>query len=595
MLQIKYIDGKRFFRGLIAGGKRVMQNQAYLNKINVFPVADADTGSNLALTMKAIMESSRSEQSLKQTLKSVADAALSGARGNSGIIFAQYLHGLSQELPEHTNLSIKHFAESAQKAVNHLYASLMNPVEGTMLTVIRDWAENLVQQSQHSTDFLHALSESLKVAHQSLKDTPNKLKVLAEAGVVDAGASGFVHFLEGIMDYIHKGSLRSKESTTLNIEGISAVETHNEAPGMYRYCTEAIFSGFSCSTNLLKGILSPLGDSLIIAGSPEKLHLHIHTNEPEKVFEELFRLGDVSSAKVDDMLRQYQINHHRKYSIGIVTDSASDIPLELMDHYQIIQIPFGINFGTRSYLDKSTLSSSGFYRLLRQDPIHPVSSQPAPAAIKTALDLASSAFDKVIAVHLSEKLSGIYRGVQAQVSKDHPDKIAVIDSRQLSVSEGLVTYRIAKAIETGMSFEEILAQAPLWIGSTKIYTDIYTLKYMVRGGRVPPLAGFVASLLNLKPIVSLDKTGKAEVYGKSFSRARNMRKIVKIIETETQKRGLWEYAIVHAEAEERAQQYAEQLTALLGKKPAWIMPLSPVVGVHNGPGTVGIGVSHVES
>ncbi|MCD8480720.1 MAG: DAK2 domain-containing protein [Candidatus Cloacimonetes bacterium] len=245
-------------------------------------------------------------------MNSVAEAALSGARGNSGIIFAQYLHGLSLELPEKGSITVKHFAESAQKAVSHLYSSLMNPVEGTMLTVIREWAENLVQQSQQTTDFLHALSESLSAAHRSLKETPSKLKVLAEAGVVDAGASGFVHFLEGIMDYIHKGSLRVRETILPAIESTDSSDTHSTAPGEYRYCTEAILSGFSCSTNMVKGLLSPLGDSLILAGGSEMLHIHIHTNDPEKVFGELFRLGDVSRGKVDDMLRQYQMSNEDK-------------------------------------------------------------------------------------------------------------------------------------------------------------------------------------------------------------------------------------------------------------------------------------------
>ncbi|MBP7310509.1 MAG: DegV family EDD domain-containing protein [Candidatus Cloacimonetes bacterium] len=589
---IKYLDGKRFFRALIAGGKRVIQNQAYLNKINVFPVADADTGSNLALTMKAIMESSRSVQSMKETINSVADAALSGARGNSGIIFAQYLHGLSRELPEKGALSIRHFADSAHKAVSYLYSSLMNPVEGTMLTVIREWAENLVEQSQKTPDFLHALSESLIAARQSLKDTPNKLKVLADAGVVDAGASGFVSFLEGIMDYIHKGSLRTRDTTPLNITAVDASEAHTGAPDKYRYCTEAILSGFSCSTNLIKGSIGAMGDSFIMAGGEDKLHLHIHTNEPDRVFAELFKFGEVSGAKVDDMLRQYQLSHEPTFPIGMVTDSASDLPLELLDHYHIVQIPFGINFGTRSYLDKLNLTSKGFYPLLRKDPIHPHSSQPSPLAVKTALDLAAGSYERVIAVHLSDKLSGIYRSSLAQASKDYPDKVAVIDSKQLSVTEGLMTYRVARAIEAGMSFEEIIQQAPVWSENTTIYTDINTLKYMVRGGRVPPLAGFIAAVLNLKPIVSLDKEGKALVYGKSFSRARNMNKIIHIIKNEMQSRPIWEYAIVHAEAEERAQQYADILTAMTGKKPAWIMPLSPVVGVHNGPGAVAIGVAY---
>ncbi len=590
--RINYLDGKRLFRALLAGGKRVIQNQAYLNKINVFPVADADTGSNLALTMKAIMESSCSVQSLKETLASVADAALSGARGNSGIIFAQYLHGLSRELPEKGALSIKYFADSAHKAVSHLYSSLMNPVEGTMLTVIREWAENLREQSQKTPDFLHALNESLVVARQSLKNTPNKLKVLADAGVVDAGASGFVSFLEGVMDYIHKGSLRIKDTAPINIAAVQNSEAHSTAPDKYRYCTEAILSSFTCSLNMIKGLFSPWGDSFIMAGGTEKLHLHIHTNEPEKVFAELFKLGEVSGAKVDDMLRQYQLSHEPKFPIGIVTDSASDLPLELLDHYHIVQIPFGISFGTRSYLDKLNITSYEFYQLLQKDPIHPHSNQPSPATVKNALDLAAASYPRVIAVHLSDKLSGIYRSSLTQAAKDYPDKIKVIDSKQLSVTEGLITYRVARAIEAGMSFEKIIQQAPVWSENTTIYTDINTLKYMVRGGRVPPLAGFIASVLNLKPIVSLDKEGKALVYGKSFSRARNMTKIIQIIKNEMQHRSIWEYAIVHAEAEERANQYAELLTAITGKRPAWIMPLSPVVGVHNGPGAVAVGVSY---
>lgn len=593
-MQITYLDGKRFYRGLLAGGKRVIQNQAYLNKINVFPVADADTGSNLALTMKAILESSRGVTSLKETLRSVADAALGGARGNSGIIFAQYLHGLSRELPEKGALTVKHFAESAQKAVAHLYGSLMNPVEGTMLTVIRDWAEKLAEQSQNTQDFLHALNESLGAAKQSLQDTPRKLKVLADAGVVDAGASGFVNFLEGVMDYIHQGTLRGKETDTTHIEVADIAESHAGVPEKYRYCTEALLTGFSCSVNLIKGILGGYGDSLILAGGEEKLHLHIHTNVPDKVFEELFKLGEVSGAKVEDMLRQYQVSHDPVFPIGIVTDSACDLPPEILDRYHILQIPFGISFGTRSYLDKLTLTPESFYTLLKNDPAHPVSSQPSPALVKNTLDLACRSYQQVIAVHLSDKLSGIFQS-SSQTAKEHGPQVGVINSRQLSVTEGLVTLRVARAVETGMSFAEIMEKAPEWSDNTTIYTDVNTLKYMVRGGRVKPLTGFIAALLNLKPIVSLDKEGKALAYGKSFSRKSNMRKIVSMIRTELKQRKVWEYAIVHADAEARAVQYAALLTALTGKKPAWIMPLSPVVGVHNGHGAVGIGVSYERS
>ncbi|MDD2228074.1 MAG: DegV family protein [Candidatus Cloacimonetes bacterium] len=591
-MQIKYLDGKRFYRGLVAGSKAVIENQNYLNKINVFPVADADTGINLALTMKAMMDNSRIGKTLKDTLISVADSALSGARGNSGIIFAQYLYGLSYELPVKGVIGVKHFAQSAQKAVQHLYASLMNPVEGTMLTVIREWAEYLVEQSNKTSDFLHVFTDSLAIARKSLQDTPAKLKVLADAGVVDAGACGFVYFLEGVVSYMHEGSLKENMATSLPIEVINLHNNHATAPDKYRYCSEAMLSKLACPLQKIKGIAETYGDSIILAGGEAKLHLHIHTNEPDKLFAELFELAHVSNMKVDDMLLQYQISNARKYPIGLVTDTASDLPQAIIDEYQIMQIPFGITVGDRVYLDKFTIKPERFYGLLDSAKTHPFSSQPSLSLVKNTIDYASNNFEKVIAVHISEKLSGVFNSTSSIVAKSYASRMGVINSRHLSVSEGLVTLRIARAIAAGMSFETIMAEAPLWIENTKILTDINTLKYMVRGGRVKPLAGFMAAVLNLKPIVSLDREGKALAYGKSFSRKSNMAKIIGIVRKDLQGKKMWEYAIVHAEAEERALQYAELLQELTGKKPAYIMPLSPVVGVHNGIGTVGIGVSY---
>jgi dihydroxyacetone kinase-like predicted kinase len=161
-MKISYLDGIRFYRGLLAGGKAVIQNRAELDRINVFPVADADTGINLTLTMQSILEQARLGASLRDTFRSVADAALVGARGNSGIIFAQYLYGLSRELPEKGVLNPRSFSEGAQRAVKHLYDSLLNPVEGTMLTVIREWSDFLVEQSAKTQDFMHLLTASWK-------------------------------------------------------------------------------------------------------------------------------------------------------------------------------------------------------------------------------------------------------------------------------------------------------------------------------------------------------------------------------------------------------------------------------------------------
>jgi DegV family protein with EDD domain len=592
MMKIKYLNSSRLYRALAAGGKAVIASQDYLNMINVFPVADADTGINLSMTMRAVLQGRTQSGSLSGSLRSMADSALSGARGNSGIIVAQYLHGLSREIPAKDELELTSFASAALKAVDHLYQSLMNPVEGTMLTVIRRWAESLKTASEKTGDYLQALLHAQDTARQALQETPHQLKVLKDAGVVDAGAYGIVRFLEGVVDYIQKGSLREHISETIAAIEMPAIEDHSGAPTTYRYCTEAILSSVKADIKELKSLIGNLGDSIILAGGPDKYHLHIHTNQPDLIFDKLFNLAEVSSPKVDDMLRQYQISHERKFPIGLVTDTACDLPQELADRYQIVQIPFGISFGDRFYLDKHTIQAKQFYRLLSSYHKHPVSSQPAPAMIQNLLEFTAMNYDKVIAVHISDKLSGAYQSSSLVASRLAPGKLGVINSRQLSVTEGLVTLRVARAIESGMEFDEIMLSSKEWADNTRIYTDINTLKYMVRGGRVPPLTGFVADLLNLKPIVSLDEEGKAQVYGKSLSRKRNMEKIIAFIAKDLQTRKIWEYAIVHAEAEDRAKSYAQKLTQLTGKKPAYIMPLSPVVGVHNGIGAVGIGVSY---
>jgi DegV family protein with EDD domain len=589
-MKIAYLDGSRFYRAFRVGGAAIIRNQKELDRINVFPVADADTGINLASTIEAVLSRSEQKRGLKDTIKLVADSALMGARGNSGIILAQYLHGLRMELPDISNVSAREFAESARRAVRHMYSSLMNPVEGTMLTVLREWSEFLAEHSKQVDDFHHLLKSSLETARKSLKETPSKLGILAESNVVDAGAKGIVYFLEAIVDYIERGSVRQASSIIPQMAIEDRVEVHSEAPKTHRYCIEAMYKLERGELEDVKASLTELGDSLILAGSKEKAHFHLHSQKPEQVFGTLFDLGKVSSLKIDDMQRQYEISHARKYKIGILTDSACDLPDELMDKHQIVRLALGINFGERFYLDRASITSATFYQMLRSDPHHPVSSQPSPASIKAALVQLSENYEQVIAVHLSNKLSGVYSGVAREIEAAGLKNVHLVNSRQLSVTEGLVVLRLAQAIESGRPYQEIVGLLDSWSDNSKIYTDVNTLKYMVRGGRVPALTGFVAKVLNLKPIVSVDKSGKAEMMGKSFSRKQNMKKILNLISRELGTRRIWNYAIVHADDPDRAAEYASKLYAITGKEPAYTMPLSPVVGVHNGIGAVAIGV-----
>ncbi|MCF7886501.1 MAG: DegV family protein, partial [Candidatus Marinimicrobia bacterium] len=258
------------------------------------------------------------------------------------------------------------------------------------------------------------------------------------------------------------------------------------------------------------------------------------------------------------------------------------------EKYQIQVIPFKIIFGDNLFIDKLTLQPDQFYNMLQSEKVMPKSSQPDIQYIRNFYDHLTTYYDKIIAVHISSKLTGVYDSTQ-QVIKEYDDKqIEVIDSKHLSSSEGLITLRIAEAIDRGESFETIVEKSQEWVKKTNILTDIDSLKYMVKGGRVSPLKGFIAKMINLKPIVTVDKEGQGVAFGKSFSRRGNMKKIINLVSQAAQKKPIWKYALVHSQNLARAQKYADQLEEIIGQPPAYIVDISPVIGVHNGLGTVAV-------
>ena len=587
IMQIGYVDGNRLFNAFIAGGNAIINDIDYLNKINVFPVPDSDTGSNLASTMRSIVEGTLSHRSLNVTVRSMVDSALSGARGNSGLIFAQFLQGFHEGISNKSKLSTRSFSEAVKSAVQDTYQSMAAPVEGTMLTVMNDWAEAVHWYADKTGDFSELFMHALKVARQSLKDTPKKLSVLAQAGVVDAGACGFVDFLEGITHFIKSGRLRNLQRPR-NIPRESEIHVHSKwDEHECRYCSEALLTGDDMPLERIRREIISLGDSAIVAGFREKARIHIHTDQPAAVFERLDGYGTIEQIKVDDMLKQYAASKQRKAGIALVTDSACDLPIEYLDSAQIHVIPFRISFGNSLFLDKLTVTAPRFYRMLQTNPVHPRSSQPAYADVRNMLSFLASHYDSVIVVTISSRLTGLF-GTAKKVAEELVEKpIGVIDSKQLTGTEGLLVMRVAEAIRAGRSHEEILAEAPEWVSKLRILVDVNTLKYMVRGGRVSPLKGFASRVLNLKPIISLDD-GAAVGFGKSFSRRRNMAKIVESVRAMAVERKIWKYALVHAQSPGRAGIYGERLESLLGFPPAFTMDLSPVVGVHNGIGAIGI-------
>lgn len=591
MNKLEKLDGKNLYYMFMAGARNIIDYQAEINSINVYPVADGDTGTNMASTIRTVIDQIRPDGSFKITADQIGVAALTGARGNSGIIFAQFLFGFAEEIRECTEISIKEFAESLDRSVKYLYESVANPVEGTILTVIREWVEFIHEQRHVIDDFSSLITESYEVAKISLSETKDKLTELTKANVVDAGAKGFVVFLEGMKDLILKKNIKKVVEMANEIRMAPIVE---EIPSVFpdqRYCTEAMIDGKSMDRDEIKSLLLSWGDSVVVAGSERKVRIHVHTNNPADLFVSLREYGKITFQKVEDMVRQYESAHKRKYNIALVTDSTNDLPDEIVEKYQIHIVPINLNVAGNSYLDGLTLKADEFYRLMDQTDEIPSTSQPSPISFINLYSQLVSRYDSVIALHISDGLSGTHNtslSAARKVSEESGKKIDVIDSGKISGAAGLQVMKIADMIGKGLSHDEIVSAASAARKNSDIFVSVRTLKYFVRSGRVSPLKGFIAQLLKVKPVVSVEDSGKAVLIGKAFTYKANRKKVLSCVKKAMDGKSLFGYSINHVFSPDEAKYFIDRMRELTGKEPLFVSSVSPAIGLHTGKGTVAV-------
>jgi len=589
-MDISKLDSEKLYYSFVSGAQEVIKNKNSLNEINVFPVADGDTGSNLSSTMHAIILEAKISGSVKETMNSIADAALTGARGNSGIIIAQYINGIFLSLMDEEMITIPSFAETVKNAVPYAYQAISNPVEGTIITVIREWADAVYSHKDLSANFSELFSKSLITANKSLEATTSRLKVLQDSKVVDSGAKGFVYFLQGFATFLRTGKVDLEVNDEPEDLSFNEELIHSQGEIHHRYCTEALLSGDAIDLGALKAELALYGDSLIVAGNNHKARIHIHANAPEQVFQVLRKKGIILQQKADDMVRQNESAFDRKYDTALITDSIADIPQAMLDHYQVHMLPLNLNFDNTSYLDKVTMTPELFYPLLEEAIEYPKSSQPNPIVVEKYLETVLSHYDKVIILTVAKEQSGTNSVFQNAVSKKLHEgkKIAVIDSKRNSGAEGLLVMKAAEMIAAETPFDEIVGAIERLRDRTNIFVSVNNLKYMVRSGRLSKVSGMAAMSINLKPVVSIDAEGKGSIAEKAFSEKGNEKKLFRLLEKVNAQEKISRYAIVHANNPEKAEAYRKRSVSLLGKEPEYIMNISTIVGMSAGVGTVAI-------
>lgn len=588
---IRKLHGKALYNGFLAGAGKIFEHQQYINSINVFPVRDADTGTNLASTFHSIVHHCIPSNNAKETAVSIADAAILGARGNSGIIFAQFLYGFGNELKGHSGMNVHQFSTAIKESVRYAYESITNPMEGTMISVIREWSEAMEDIREKTDDFVRLLMEAHQKAMDALKATTDKLDVLKKAKVVDAGAKGFVLFLEGMLEYMKTGIVPETHAPVVIEEEFVVEDDHSQFT--YRYCTEVLLENSQLPLAKVKAQLKPMGDSLVVAGSEKKMRIHIHADEPDKVCTMLSQNGKLVYQKVDDMLLQKEVATRPLSKTAILTDSTCDLPDEILDKHQIHMVPLTVHFGEKFFIDRMTIQPETFMEMLETVSVHPSTAQPTRKEFINKYNYLDTHYDNILALHLTSNMSGTWSGSVKAVEALSPEqqkKIYVRDTKRLSTGLGMLVLRTARAAEAGMPYDELVKKQEEWSKKTHLLVSSKTLKYMVKSGRVSAMKGRIGSLLNLKPMVKINDRGVSELVGKPFTEKQSRRLVLNEMQKIAGQNKIWGYAISHFQNMETAQWYAEQMEQLTGRKPEFISSGSPVIGAGVGPGTVALSV-----
>ncbi len=595
MIAIGYLDGNRLARAVIAGAHFVAERAEALNKINVFPVPDGDTGTNVASTLQKIAAgiSRVRQRHVREMSRTVADEAVGGARGNSGAILAQFFCGFAEGLPDTPRVTTKGFGAAVVQASESAYSAIARPVEGTILTVIRDWARHVADRAGEMRDFGVLLPESLKEARASLARTPKQMKALEKAGVVDAGAQGFVYLLEGIVTYFRE-SARLAPQATAPEDIRAALFDRTPEDILFRFCTEALLEGDAIDRDALRREAALLGDSIVMAGGASRIRLHIHTNEPEKLFEVAARFGDVAQTKVEDMRAQHEsrFDKSRAERVGIVTDSTCDLPVTMLEELGVGVVPVRVYFGSENYLDKVTITPSEFYGRFAVTDVAPKTSQPPPADFTQVYGNVATHAGAIVSIHLGASLSGTYQAAVVGARPVAKTTIHHVDSGSASVGLGLVVRAAAEAARTGRSAEEVARVARETAARVRVFVAVPTLKHLVRGGRVSATRGFIAKLLGLLPILTITREGKVEAAAKARGYPAVRRKMMKLLFTEAGQRvsASRRFGVAHCDAEDAAEEVAREIRDRYPESDVMIVECGPALGAHAGPGAMAVAV-----
>jgi uncharacterized protein len=582
------LDGGGFAQALQAGTLAVVRRCADLDRINVFPVPDADTGTNLAATLRAASArlGTGAPSRIGDAARMAADAALEGARGNSGAILAQFFHGLAESFADRVQVGTREFAVGAGLGSQAAWRALQDPREGTILSVLRAWSHELSVHGDRTEDLAEALTQALTAARRALEETPHQLAILAHHHVVDAGGQGFVYFLEGVSEWVRTGKVQQSAEPAAVQPQLSA-QSHAEIDSTYRFCAEALLSGAGLDPVATKARFAALGDSLVVAGGGSRLRVHLHTNAPQRFIDEAAQVGTLEATKVEDMILQQLAG--RDATIALVSDSTCDLPEALAHRLGVVRVPLRLTIDGQDYRDGVDMTATQFYRRLPQATALPTSSQPPVGEFRQVYERLLEHHDGVVSLHIAGALSGTVEAARSAAEAVDARRIRVIDTHKVSIGAGLLIEAAGQAIEKGAGLDEVEDLVLSERRKVTLFGTVSSLDQAVKGGRVSPRAARLIELAHLYPIIEFDEVGHAIKGGIAAGFAGALHSLVRRAAAFAGD-GPSRIMVVHTDRLDAAEAVAEALCRKLGFSEIPLAWGGPVIATHVGLGSVTVAV-----
>ena len=592
-IAIAYVDGPRLARAVYAAADWVTAGRDEINRLNVFPVPDGDTGTNFSLTLRAVADACRAlgDASLGETARTMARGAVLGARGNSGMMLAQFLLGFAESLDDKPSATARDIAAAVRRGSDTLDASLDEPREGTILTVAREAAAAAERAAADSPDISEFMRRMLADGERALARTPELLAVLREAGVVDAGGKGFVRMLEGVVRFIEGDPILPAAPVNPEELNMPAAEVNVAAERDYQYCTEFIVRGLQLpAANEARAALHQFGGSVVVAVVSDILKVHVHTDSPEAVFTYAGRWGNLTYTKADDMRAQHRaLKHPDRRPVAVVTDTSADLPDAVLDRHHIALVPLQILFGDAVYYDRVGIRPEEFYRRLAAAKQLPTTSQPTPADFVRVFRSALDEADEVVAVLLGSALSGTYQAAQAAVRAAGLSRVTLVDSRAASFCLGLLALRAAELAESGWSAAAIAQELERVRDQSGLLLTVDTYDNLIRSGRVSRGRAWLAGMLDVKPILGLDTAGRVIPVDRARGSEAVIGRMLALVDRKlTPRPQAVRFGVTHVEAPEVAERVRNALIAAYQPRDCFVALATGVLGTHLGRGAWGI-------